>query len=39
MSGSDPREDLEYVQWLPDGKQISFIYRGMLYVVSAELEK
>ena len=25
--------ELHQIQWLPDGKQISFIYRGMLYVL------
>jgi hypothetical protein len=28
---------LEQVQWLPDGKQISFIYHGTLYVVNARV--
>ena len=27
------------IQWLPDGKQISFVYHGMLYIVPAEPEK
>lgn len=27
------------LKWLPDGKRISFIYRGTLYVVPAEPEK
>ncbi len=31
----DPNQ-LRNVEWLPDGKQISFIYHGMLYIVSAE---
>jgi len=29
-----PRE-----QWLPDGKHISFVYRGTIYVVLAEAGK
>lgn len=29
----------EDVSWLPDGKQISFVYHSMLYVVPAEPEK
>jgi hypothetical protein len=27
------------LQWMPDGKQLSFVYRGALYVVPAELGK
>jgi len=27
------------IRWLPDGRQISFVYRGMLYVAPAEPEK
>jgi len=30
---------LEHLQWLPDGKQISFLYRDTLYVVSAKPKK
>ena len=33
-----PQNILEKVQWLPDGKQVSFIYQGTLYIVSAEPE-
>ena len=33
---NDLREKLMHVDWLPNGKQISFVYRGMLYVVSAK---
>jgi hypothetical protein len=32
-------ELLDYFDWLPDGKQISFVYQGTLYVVPAELGK
>ena len=31
-------EYLENLQWLPDGKRVSFIYQGTLYVVPAEPE-
>ena len=38
-----PPDGLEYflddIQWLPDGKHVSFVYRGMLYVVPAEPAK
>jgi hypothetical protein len=27
---------LTHIEWLPDGKQISFVYHGALYVVPAE---
>jgi len=29
-------EHLQHLQWLPDGKHISFVYRSTLYVISAE---
>jgi hypothetical protein len=35
----DPKHELEKLQWLPDGKNISFIYHGTLYVVSAESKR
>jgi hypothetical protein len=34
VSGS-PTDGLKDVQWLPDGKQVSFVYHGTLYVVPA----
>ena len=34
----DPKDQLEDIQWLPDGKQLSFIYQGMLYVVPADTQ-
>jgi hypothetical protein len=33
---NEPMEEVSDLQWLPDGKQISFTYRGILYVASAE---
>jgi|SRR5579871_621249 len=37
-ANGDPEDQLNEVQWLPDGKQVSFIYRDMLYVVPAEMK-
>jgi hypothetical protein len=39
FDSDSPQDELKNVQWLPDGKQISFIYRGTLYLVSAESGK
>jgi len=30
---------IEHLQWLPDGKQISFLHRGKLYVMSAKPDR
>lgn len=38
-SDGNPAYALEDVKWLPDGKQISFIYNATLYVVPAEPKK
>jgi len=35
VSGANDR-CLEDIEWLPDGKHISFVYRGMLYTVPTE---
>jgi hypothetical protein len=34
-----PQDELKNVQWLPHGRQISFVYKGTLYLVSAESGK
>jgi len=31
-------ECIKAIQWLPDGKQISFVYHGKLYITSAEVK-
>lgn len=36
LSSISPNDRLESIQWLPDGKRISFTYEGMLYVLSVE---
>jgi hypothetical protein len=38
-ASGDADEQLTDLQWLPDGKQISFIYQNMLYTVPARIEK
>ena len=30
---------LRDIRWLPDGRQVSFVYNGMLYVAPADLER
>jgi len=35
----DQAQQIRHLEWLPDGKQISFIYRDTLYVVPAVPEK
>jgi len=40
LDANDFNDDLlDYFRWLPDGRQISFVYHSILYVVPAELEK
>jgi hypothetical protein len=34
-----PEEQLTVMEWLPDGKQVSFVYQDTLYVVPAGMEK
>lgn len=34
-----PQDLLRDVRWLPDGRQISFVYEGTLYVMPAVCEK
>ncbi len=36
---SEPDDWPQHIQWLPDGKQVSFVYHDTLYVVPAEPEK
>ena len=35
----DPEDLLGNIQWLPDGKMISFVYHGTLYVLPVNTEK
>ena len=32
-------KELKQIQWLPDGKHISFVYRGTLYIMPVETPK
>jgi len=34
----DTEAQIEHIQWLPDGKHISFVYHGMLYVTDTSAQ-